>query len=195
MGQHALAELSDTALIELCHQRGSGDERPFQELMKRYQSMVWRLCYRYLRHPQDAEDLTQDVFFRVYRSLAQFEGRSSFKTWLHRVAVNTCQNEIRRRSRRPQEAAAELEAIAEIMPGSQSTERTYQEKQTRELLAAALAQLDPDVSEILYMKDYEERPYHEIAELFDIGLSAAKMRVQRARLALLVQVRQLAGDL
>ena len=195
MGQHALAELSDMALIELCLQRGNRDERPFQELMQRYQPMVWRVCYSYLRHPQDAEDLTQDVFFRVYRSLAQFEGRSSFKTWLHRIAANTCQNEIRRRGRRPQEAAAELETIAEMMPGSQSTERAYQEKQTQELLAAALAQLDPEVSEILYMKDYEERPYHEIAELFDIGLSAAKMRVQRARLALQLQIRQLAGDL
>lgn len=194
MGQHALAELSETALIELCLQRGARDDRPFQELMRRYQPMVWRVCYSYLRHPQDAEDLTQEVFFRVYRSLAQFEGRSSFKTWLHRVAANTCQNEIRHRGRRPQEAAAELETIAEITPGSQSTERAYQEKYTRELLAAALAQLDPDVSEILYMKDYEERPYHEIAELFDIGLSAAKMRVQRARLALQVQYRQLAGD-
>ena len=195
MGQHALTELSDTALIELCHQRGTRDERPFQELMARYQPMVWRLCYSYLRNAQDAEDLTQEVFFKVYRSLPQFEGRSAFKTWLHRVAVNTCQNELRRRNRRPQEAAAELETIAEITVGSQSTERAYHEKYTRELLATALAQLDPDVSEILYMKDYEERPYHEIAERFDIGLSAAKMRVQRARLALQVQVRQLAGDL
>lgn len=194
MGQHALAELTDTAIIELCRQRGDRDERPFQELMARYQPMVWRLCYSYLRHPQDAEDLAQEVFFKVYRSLPQFEGRSSFKTWLHRVTVNTCQNELRHRSRRPQEAAAELETIAEITVGSQSTERAYQEKQTRELLAEALAQLDPDVSEILYMKDYEERPYHEIAARFDIGLSAAKMRVQRARLALLVQYRQLAGD-
>jgi len=194
MGQLALTELSDTALINICQQRGTKDDRPFQELFRRYQSVVWRVCYSYMRNREDAEDLTQDVFFKVYRNLHQFEGRSSFKTWLYRVAINTCQNEIRRRGRRPKEAETEMERVAEIMPSGQSVEKAYQAKHSRDLLAEALAGLDPDVSEILYMKDMEERPYNEIADLLDIGLSAAKMRVQRARLALQVQYRLLEGD-
>lgn len=194
MGQLSLAELSDTALIDVCLTRGAKDDRPFQELFRRYQSVVWRVCYSYMRNRQDADDLTQDVFFKVYRSLQQFEGRSSFKTWIYRVAINSCQNEIRRRSRRPQEAETEMETIAEIMPSGKSVEKAYQEKYKRELLAQALANLEPAVSEILYMKDMEERPYHEIADLLDIGVSAAKMRVQRARLALQVQYRLLAGE-
>ena len=94
MGQQTFAELSDAALIEVCQQRGAKDDRPFQELFRRYQSVVWRVCYSYMRNREDAEDLTQDVFFKVYRNLYQFEGRSSFKTWVYRVAINTCQNEI-----------------------------------------------------------------------------------------------------
>lgn len=194
MVQLSLAELSDVALIEVCIQRGAKDDRPFQELFRRYHSLVWRVCYSYLRNQQDAEDLTQEVFFKVHRSLHQFEGRSSFKTWLYRVAINTCQNEIRHRGRRPQEAETEFETVAEVTPSRQSVEKEYQNNYQRELLAEALASLDPDVSEILYMKDMEERPYNEIADLLDIGLSAAKMRVQRARLALQVQYRQLAGE-
>lgn len=194
MGQQALADMSDLALIEVCLARGAKDDRPFQELFKRYQSVVWRVCYSYMRNNQDAEDLTQEVFFKVYRSLHQFEGRSSFKTWLYRVAINSCQNEIRRRKRRPQEAETEMEIIAEIMPSGKSVEKEYQQLYKREILADALSNLDPAVSEILYMKDMEERPYNEIAELLDIGISAAKMRVQRARLALQVQYRLLAGE-
>ena len=194
MGHRAFAELSDAALIEVCIERGTKDDRPFQELFRRYQSVVWRVCYSYMRNREDAEDLTQEVFFKVYRSLHQFEGRSSFKTWLYRVAINTCQNEIRRRGRRPKEAETEMETIAEIMPSGQPLEKTYQEQYQRELLAEALACLDPGVSEILYMKDMEERPYNEIADMLDIGVSAAKMRVQRARLALQVQYRMLAGE-
>ena len=194
MGHRALAELSDAALIEVCIERGTKDDRPFQELFRRYQSVVWRVCYSYMRNREDAEDLTQEVFFKVYRSLHQFEGRSSFKTWLYRVAINTCQNEIRRRGRRPKEAETEMETIAEIMPSGQPLEKTYQEQYQRELLAEALACLDPGVSEILYMKDMEERPYNEIADMLDIGVSAAKMRGQRARLALQVQYRMLAGE-
>jgi RNA polymerase sigma-70 factor (ECF subfamily) len=194
MGQLALAELSDATLIEVCQQRGTKDDRPFQELFRRYQSVVWRVCYSYMRNRQDAEDLTQDVFFKVYRSLPQFEGRSSFKTWLYRVAINTCQNEIRRRGRRPQEAETEIETIAEIMPSGQSVEKAYQNKYQGELLAEALASLELGISEILYMKDMEERPYNEIADTLDIGVSAAKMRVQRARLALQAQYRLLDGE-
>jgi RNA polymerase sigma-70 factor (ECF subfamily) len=147
-----------------------------------------------MRNRQDAEDLTQDVFLKVYRSLPQFEGRSSFKTWLYRVAINTCQNEIRRRGRRPQEAETEIETIAEIMPSGQSVEKAYQNKYQGELLAEALASLELGTSEILYMKDMEERPYNEIADMLDIGVSAAKMRVQRARLALQAQYRLLDGE-
>lgn len=194
MGQLALTELSDVALIEVCQTRGTKDDRPFQELFRRYQSVVWRVCYSYMRNRQDADDLTQEVFFKVYRSLYQFEGRSTFKTWVYRVAINSCQNEIRSRSRRPQEAEAEMEVIAEIIPSGQSVEKEYQTMYTRELLAQALANLEPNVSEVLYMKDMEERPYHEIADLLEIGVSAAKMRVQRARLALQMQYRLLAGD-
>ena len=194
MRQLSLPELSDVELIKVCQARGSKDNRPFQELFRRYQSVVWRVCYSYMRNRQDAEDLTQEVFFKVYRNLHQFEGRSSFKTWLYRVAINTCQNEIRHRGRRPQEAETEMETIAEIMPSDQSVEGSYQNQYRRELLAEALANLDTGVSEILYMKDMEERPYNEIAQLLDIGVSAAKMRVQRARLALQVQYRLLAGE-
>ncbi|MCA9919235.1 MAG: sigma-70 family RNA polymerase sigma factor [Anaerolineales bacterium] len=194
MGQQTLAELSDAELVEVCQQRGTKDDRPFQELFRRYQSVVWRVCYSYMRNREDAEDLTQEVFFKVYRSLHQFEGRSSFKTWLYRVAINTCQNEIRRRGRRPKEAETEMDVVAEIMPSGQPLEKVYQEQYQRELLAEALASLDPGVSEILYMKDMEERPYNEIADMLDIGISAAKMRVQRARLALQVQYRMLAGE-
>jgi RNA polymerase sigma-70 factor, ECF subfamily len=194
MGQLSLAEISDSALIEVCQTRGAKDDRPFQELFRRYQSVVWRVCYSTMRNRQDAEDLTQEVFFKVYRSLHQFEGRSAFKTWVYRVAINSCQNEIRRRSRRPQEAETEMEVIAEIMPSGKSVEKEYQEKYKRELLAQALANLEPGVSEVLYMKDMEERPYHEIANLLQIGVSAAKMRVQRARLALQIQYRLLASD-
>lgn len=194
MGQPALRELSDAALIEVCQQRGTKDDRPFQELFRRYQSVVWRVCYSYMRNRQDAEDLTQDVFLKVYRNLNQFEGRSSFKTWLYRVAINTCQNEIRRRGRRPQVTETEMDIIAEIMPSAQSVEKAYQNRNRRELLAEALANLDMGASEILYMKDMEERPYNEIADMLDIGISAAKMRVQRARLALQAQYRLLDGD-
>ena len=82
--RHFHAATSDADLVTLWQTRGARDDRPFQELFRRHQHLVWRICYSYIRHSQDAEDLTQEVFLKAYRSLDAFEGRSSFKTWISR---------------------------------------------------------------------------------------------------------------
>ena len=187
-------DLSDAELVALFQARNGRDDRPFRELFRRYQQVVWRACYGMMRNSRDAEDLTQEVFFKAYRNLTKFEGRSSFKTWIYRIAINTAQNEIRRRSRRAQEADTAVEDMAEYLPSNTSLEATILARQQRYLLQQAMASLRPEEYEVLYLKDVEERPYAEIAEQLNISLSAAKMRVQRARLALRVAYRQLAGE-
>ncbi|MEM7119458.1 MAG: sigma-70 family RNA polymerase sigma factor [Chloroflexota bacterium] len=187
-------DLSDAELVALFQAREGRDDRPFRELFRRYQQVVWRACYGMMRNSRDAEDLTQEVFFKAYRNLTKFEGRSSFKTWIYRIAINTSQNEIRRRSRRAQEADTAVEDMAEYLPSNTSLEATILARQQRHLLQQSMASLRPEEYEVLYLKDVEERPYAEIAEQLNISLSAAKMRVQRARLALRVAYRQLAGE-
>lgn len=184
MSQLGLSDLSDTQLVRLCQDRGAKDERPFQELFHRYQTLVWRVCFSFTNNPQDAEDLTQELFFKVYRSLHTFEGRSSFKTWIYRIAINTCQNEIRKRNSRPQQSDYDFNTLAEALPGTATLETEWQQNQQRQQLAAALVSLPAEVAEMLYLKDIEQRPYLEIAAMLEISVSAAKMRAQRARLAL-----------
>lgn len=187
-------DLSDDELVHLWQTRGSKDDRPFQELFRRYQNLVWRICYSYFRNAQDAEDLTQEVFLKAYRNLDRFEGRASFKTWISRVAINTCKNESRRRGRRPQLADTEVETMEEILPSEATVESEWQEKRQQQLLTMAMAELSTDAFDILVLKDLEQRPYAEIAEMLDISVSAAKMRAQRARLTLQGVYRQLEGE-
>lgn len=180
--------------MQLCQEQGEFDERPFQELVRRYQSLIWRVCYSSLHNPQDAEDLTQEVFIKVYRNLKSFAGRSSFKTWLYRIAINSCRNEIRHRSRRPQEAAHTIEDLANVLPSQATTESDWESWAQREQLALALAALRPEELEIIRLKDIEERPYADITQTLGISLSAAKMRAQRARQALQTQYMQMASE-
>ena len=189
-----IAQLTDDELVQLCLERGERDDRLFQELMCCYQRLIWRVCYRFMGNGDDAEDLTQEVFFKVYRNLASFAGRSTFKTWIYRIAINTAQNELRARARRPQESETEMETVAEFMPAAETVEETILEKGRKERLAAAFATLRPDDVQILRYKDIEQKQYDEIADLLGIGLSAAKMRVQRARLALQSVYQQLSED-
>lgn len=175
---------TDAELVALWQSRGVKDERPFRELFRRHQNLVWRICYSYIRHSQDAEDLTQEVFLKAYRSLDKFEGRSSFKTWISRIAINTCKNETRHRSRRPQEAETDVDTMADYLPSDQTTETEWSARRQYELLNHALGELQPEALEILVLKDLEQRPYADIANRLEISVSAAKMRAQRARIAL-----------
>ena len=189
-----LTDLPDDELVALCQAQGSQDDRPIQELLHRYQNMVWRVCYSFMRNAQDAEDLTQEVFLRVYRSLPHFEGRSSLKTWIYRIALNTCKNEIRHRSRRPQTAESDVQTLADVLPATLTTESEWQKINTRRQLAVAFSRLRPEEYDILTLRDVEERPYTEIAEMLSINLSAAKMRAKRARESLKLNLYQVAGS-
>lgn len=184
MTEEYLQGLTDEELVLLHTARGRRDDRPFREILRRYQSMVWRVCYGIVHNGQDAEDITQEVFFKVYRNLTKFEGRSALKTWIYRIAINTSQNELRRRTRRPQSELNPVEELEETLPGGKTPEELWIENIRNQNLARSLASLNPDQLEAIKMKDFEQLGYAEIAEAMGIGLSAAKMRVQRARLAL-----------
>ncbi len=176
--------LSDEDLVTLFITRGSRDDRPFREIFHRYQNLVWHVCYSIVKNPQDAEDITQEVFIRIHHNLPRFEGRSSLKTWIYRIAFNTSQNEIRRRARRPQIESSSVEDMAEYLPGEQNLEEYWSQQIRNERLVEAIRSLTPEHQEVIRLRDIEQRPYTEIAELQEITLSAAKMRVQRARLAM-----------
>lgn len=180
-----IEELPEEDLIALSRERRDRDDRPFAELFRRHRGFVWRSCIGFIGNPQDAEDLTQDVFFAAYKKLDQFRGDSSFRTWLHRIAMNTCKNEVRRRSRRLRTVDEGLEeTAAATVSGAPGPEAAIAGGRRLQRLAAAIAALRPPERKILRLADVEQRPYNEIAEELGLSLGAVKMRVMRARLSL-----------
>ena len=170
----------DRSLVERASRRGGSDDRPFTVLFERHQRSVWSVCYRFTGDAADAEDLLQEVFIKAYRSLFTFQGRSSFRTWLYQIALNTCRNELRRRRRRPAQIVAHIDDLKLVDHASRAMEHEYEE---RENIAETLLKLHTDEREILVLKDIKKLSYANIAGMLGIHLSAAKMRVQRARLA------------
>lgn len=190
MSRRVISDLSDQELIELSLKRGKKDNRPFSELFRRHHQIVWRVCYRFMGTAQDTEDMTQEVFFKAYRKLSQFEGRSSLSTWLYRIAVTTCLNEKRRRSRRPTVSSTPIEDMVETLPADSSEEKWLSQIE-KSRLTEALAQLKEAQREVLILRELEQLSYKEIAQKIGISLSATKMRIQRARLALQTVYRKL----
>ena len=172
-------QVSDDELLARIRGAGEGDLRPFEALVKRYQAKVTTNC-RYLSgSPDDAEDLAQEVFMKVYFGLAGFEGRSSFNTWVQRIKSNHCINFVKKRRLETVDLESPgVEAASGVAP---KAERELEREATRARVGRVLLQMTETLRIPLVMRDMDGMPYDEIAEELGIGLSAVKMRIKRGR--------------
>ena len=180
---------AEAVLIERCQR---GDTQAFDELMARYETRVYNLAYRLLGDAEEAYDISQETFLRVYRALPRFRGGSTLHTWIHRIVVNLCLDALKKQRRRPrlvQEAPLEEEAGSESLldrlpdetPGPE-TRVLSRERQS--IVRQAIASLPRHHRAVLVLFDLEGLSYHEIAETLKINVGTVKSRLNRARLAL-----------
>ncbi len=190
--QRDLNQLGDETLVQLFVSDPSRYAQAFEILVERYQNKVFGLSLRMMGNREEAEDQAQEIFVKVYRSLARFEGRSRFSTWLYRIAVNACLDAIEKRRRRPQSADMEWSDLAETEPAASdmwrwhtpSPEQTYLHKEHSAVLHSALSQLEEPHRQAIVQRELEGLSYQDMATRARIGLSAMKMRVHRARKSL-----------
>lgn len=164
-----------------------GDKRAFAELVTLYERDVYRICFRFLGSEDDALDAVQEVFIRVYRSIDKFEGRSSLKTWIYRIAANTC---ITISEKKKKEKEGFLKAITDwwFSKSEPSPEETVVDSESRELnkqvVTEKLMSL-PDIYRMpVILKDIEGLPMEKISEILDIPLGTVKSRISRGRAVL-----------
>jgi RNA polymerase sigma-70 factor, ECF subfamily len=166
----------DRALVEgLC--RGERDAQ--RELYQRHGARVYRLCLRLLGSAPDAEDLTQEVFLKLFERARAFDGRARFTTWIHRLTVNTCLHRIEKedlRRARPLPAEGEEPADPGAAPGD-----ALDRSEERGALQALLARLAPEQRAVLVLREVEELSYREIAEALSIPVGTVMSRLSRAR--------------
>ena len=166
-----------------------GDSQAIQALVERYQNEVFGLCVRLLCHRQDAEDVTQEVFLRVFRSLRRWDSSRPLKPWIMAIAVNRCRTWLAQRSRRP-ELADYLHETAAGPPADDSAELVREIK-------AALADLRWEYRSVFVMFHEHGQPYEEIAGVMDKPVGTIKTWLHRARLEVLDYLKRrgmVAGD-
>ena len=172
-------QVSDEELLERIRVAGEGDLRPFEELVRRYQKKVTTNC-RYLSgSPDDAEDLAQEVFMKVYFGLAGFEGRSSFNTWVQRIKSNHCINFVKKKRLSTVNLEAPgVEGASGVPP---KAERELEKEAAKVRVGSVLLKMSETLRIPLVLRDMDGMTYDEIAEELGIGLSAVKMRIKRGR--------------
>lgn len=175
-------------LVTQCRNAPPGDFRPFERLVRVYESRVYSLAFRLLGNRQDAEDAAQEVFLKVHRGIRTLEEPATLTSWIYRITSNTCLDLLTTRKRRPQTQSLTADNPDSDEEPRYADARTLTPEQAalrRELYAclqAALTRLDPSGRAVLILRDVEGRPYQEIAASLKLGLSAVKMRIHRARL-------------
>lgn len=195
-----LPEAYEQRLLERLRRR---DEAAFNELVRLYQARVFSVVVRMIGDRAEAEDIAQEVFIAIFKSIESFRGESKFSTWIFRIATNHCRNRIKYLGRRARGSHDEFDAVASRSALDSATQTTslisrpdtlLEESRMFSLVQRALETLDEEHRELVVLRDVEGLPYEEIQEITGLAEGTVKSRLHRARVALKASVERLQGE-
>lgn len=172
---------ADIQLVERCI---SGDEAAWEDLVRVHTKRVYAICYRFTGSDSEAQDLTQEVFLRLFRSLKSFRaGEGSFAVWLARLTRNLLIDHYRRTKleRVTDSIEEQLPVLEEKNSAMTRTEGLLAGREASELLQTALQKLSPELRETVILRDLEEMEYREIAQVLNVPEGTVKSRLNRGR--------------
>ena len=174
----------DEITRDIIEKAGSGDREAFEAIYKATSGYVFRTALRVVNNNADAQEVTQDIFMKLYDNLKYFEFRSNFKTWVYRITVNTAINVYKRNMReklRRQDFDTAIETIGYSPKIGQAAEKIDAERQ----LSSLLNTLTPEHRAVIVLREIEGLSYEDIAASLHINLNTVRTRLKRAREALL----------
>ncbi|HXU13755.1 MAG TPA: sigma-70 family RNA polymerase sigma factor [Terriglobales bacterium] len=177
----------DMALVHACKR---GDVAAFEELVKRYDRKLFRIAQHVTQNREDAQDVVQEAFLKVFRNLSQFREDSQFSTWLVRITINQSLMKVRKVHTKKevgidQDSQAETGQNAlEFADWAPNPEERYRSSELRAILRKALKTLQPTLSLVFVLRDIEGLSTEQTSEVLDLSQAAVKTRLMRARLQL-----------
>ena len=176
-----LDQVAEMALIEQCRRQ---DIEAFGKLVDLYQARIIGFVKRMVRNSEEAEDISQEVFIRAFQNLSKFDGRSSLRTWLFRIAYNLCVDQARKKNRHAPELGLidqETEEVIEISDPKWNPETVILDEEMRSIVEQSVATLSEKLRSVLLLHDKEELGYGELSEMLNIPVGTVKSRLFLAR--------------
>lgn len=175
----SLEELPDESLVESAT---SGEDEAFGELVRRHKRKVLRLASRYAKDRGELDDISQDIFIKIYRNLGGYRKEAPFEHWLTKVAISACYDFLRKKKNVSRDVPIEDVEYNLSVPADEG--KKLEALQAKEMLDKALAKLKPMERVVITLLELEERPVKEIAVITGLSESNIKVRAFRARKAL-----------
>lgn len=171
-------ELDDADLV-----RATLDSEPsaFQVLVERHQARLFGLVGHYTRNRAEVEDIVQETFLKAFSKLDTFQLQASFSTWLHRIAVNTALDLLKRHGRNPVVAVEDPEAAVGDLASVPAPSADIEREEVAEITRRTLDELPEIFRTVLVLREFEERSYLEIAEILDVSIGTVESRLFRGR--------------
>jgi len=179
-----LSQLSDEELIKRFQ---DGDLYAFDLIVHRYKDALFNFTYRYLASSQEAEDVVQETFLRIFRNRFAYRQIAKFSTWIYTIAGNLAKTELRKRKRRQLVYTSDMgydDKEYEIEDTQANTERDVDSVLTEKLIQDAIAKLPDRFRKVILLVDVQELSYEEVSKILRVPLGTVKSRVNRARLKL-----------
>ena len=175
----------ESSLIEKSIQ---GDVASFEKLVVKYNRYVYNIAFRMMGNEEDAKDMSQETLIKAFKAISKFKMESSFSTWLYRITINVCKDEIRRRKETVLSYDAEI-ADEGTLKDIISDERTnpllvYEKTELKSSIESALNKLSDDNKSVVVLKDILGYSYEEIGQILEIPIGTVRSRLNRSRSAL-----------
>jgi len=188
--------------LALIRRAQNGDRDALNELVISQQQYVYSIAMSVLHHPDDASDLTQDAFVRLFRSIRQYNGESRFTTWLYRLVVNLGRDELRRRGRQVPELIGptdddDLDPVTLIVDevDERDPQQALENAETRRMLNECLELLDPQYRMALTLYYFHDQKYNDIADAMGIPLNTVKSHIRRGKERMFELMREMHPEL
>lgn len=175
---------------QLIKEAQKGNLEAFGSLIEQHERLVYNIAYRMFSNPEDVKDISQEVFLKVYRYLGKFDGKASFSTWLYRIAVNTCIDELRKRQGKEtisldmENDNGESTLKNQYVDNSPGVEEQIISNEGFDRLKKAMNKLSYEHKTVITLRDIEGLSYSEISEITEVSQGTVKSRLARARKAL-----------
>jgi len=164
----------------------AGDEQAFEEIVKRYKTKLFNYIYKYISDVERSEEITQEVFIRVYRSRDRYKIKAKFSTFIYRIALNLAFNEVRNRNRRKTDLQNEFDdkIFDDKIKEHNTPEKIYERKEVEIIVNREISNLSSKYKDVILLCDIEGLSYKEVAKILDISIGTVQSRLSRGRVRL-----------
>ncbi len=166
---------------QLIQRAADGDNAAFESLVTQYEKLVYSVTYRMTGNREDAMDLSQETFVKVWKSLKFFKFESAFSTWIYRVAGNVCLDFLRRQKRTQSLTVSDEEVQLDLPDEEQDPAHMFMQKNGQEQIQQALETLEPEYRAALTLRAISGLSYQEIADVLGVQSGTVKSRISRGR--------------